>query len=119
MKLGVTRKVKMGASIAAALTIGTIGIFSSTPIQAAETRQPSGATDQAKDCSWSAIATSSYVKGTAGSCYQVQVAAKCNYNTTWTYGEKARSSDVYCTNSVAAVRHRHTSASGWTPWIHF
>jgi hypothetical protein len=117
MKSGVTRKMKTGASIVTALTMGALSVVSSNvPTQAAKLQM------QGSGCDADVTKSSTYVFADAVTCNEVQVAAKCYYSGVyaWAYGPKGASSRVACPYvKDAAVRARKYSTSSWGPWNPF
>jgi hypothetical protein len=124
MKSGVSWKVKMGASVVAALITGAIGVMlSNVPTRAANTQAPLK-TASGTTCGRVTF-TTYYVDAYALSACpraQVQTAVDCTNTsgfTGYTIGRKSTSSCPYGPvryRERGAARVRLTPTSNWGPW---
>jgi hypothetical protein len=129
MKSGVSRKVRMGASLFTALAVSAISMTapnSSTQVQAAEAQVQSAQTEVQGNgratCRIYGTRYRTYVKGYTYTCYQVQAAVKCS-NGNWYYDPTpAKVSYAYCPSGYYAVRGAVRGRffnSSWSPWLYF
>jgi hypothetical protein len=129
MKLGVTRKIKMGASIITALSIGAIGVVSpSTSTRAAESQLQLLASSSA--CTVVHGTGPHSVRATTSDCYLAQAAVYCRKTLRpnvvvqdWYYGPKSKDSRAYCPSGYYAIkgakRAQATSTSPLWDWYYF
>jgi hypothetical protein len=128
MKSGVNQKVRMGASIFAALTMGTVSVVipnASTQVQAQQA--PTQAVQlqgqgRAARCTvyrgrvyYSSYYGKGYVSGNSGSCSSIQLAIRCG-NLSWRYSPFFRgTATLSCPSGYAArVGAIRTPYSSWS-----
>jgi hypothetical protein len=125
MKSGISRKVRRGANLITALSMGAISIFSSnTPTRAAESQLLASRAA----CSVYHRKGIQSVRAYTYDCYQVQAAVYCQsqsyfYIKYWVYGAKSKDSRAYCPsgwNAIkGAIRAKATPTSPWRNWSYF